>query len=303
MTPRTWLALLTGAVFCVASGFAQTLSVVKTPDRKYQIEGSAPAAEPHQLETSANLRLWVSVGGEVRGSFTYPLETQAASHRYYRLVPAVAAEPIRVLLVGDSMSADCCGWGPGLPRFFKENVTFVNYAAAWFSTGLFMQSAEWEKMLLIQPQYVLIQFGWIDGSADPDRGITPEAFGTNLRTIVDAVRGFNGVPILITLHAPRLFDSQGQLKSILPQDYNNAAKRVAAESNSPMIDLYRQSFDLFNRLGPSGCEFMLFNPTTPDDVMHVSPVGAGWVAQLVAQGLPEALGPYLADIFEPQPTR
>jgi hypothetical protein len=35
--------------------------------------------------------------------------------------------------------------------------------------------------------------------------------------------------------------------------------------------------------------------------MHLSPLGGTWVAQLVVNALPDALGPYLKGILEPPP--
>jgi lysophospholipase L1-like esterase len=206
-----------------------------------------------------------------------------------------------LMLIGDSLSGDCCGWGRGIPVFLKTNVTWVNEAMPLYSTKIFLRSAEWDNMLLIQPNYVLMQFGWMDGAANQDYGTSLAEFATNLRTIVNAIRGFNGFPIFVTTHAARLFDEQGKLDRTIPQYQRGTMMEVAAELNVPLIDLWKLSADLFDKLGPEGCQFMIYDTANPADVMHMSLPASPWVAQLVVQQLPDFFGPYLTNIFEPQP--
>jgi lysophospholipase L1-like esterase len=294
-------ALLICATFWGNKTLGQTLSIIKKAESNYWIEATAPQNNPHALQGSPNLHLWVDIREDVQQPYTFQFDTAGVFQRYYRLKPSSPpAEPIRLLLIGDSMAADCCGWGPGLNGYIKENVTFVNYATPWYSTKIFLQSEEWEKMLLIKPDYVLVQFGWMDGSTDPDRGTTLQEFGDNLRLIVNTVRGFNGIPILVTLHAARSFDATGKLVAS-PNPRNTVTKQLAAELNTPLIDLYQLSFDLFNELGPKGCEFMHWIPGGPEDVMHFSALGAVYIARLVANEVPDTLGPYLTGILDQPP--
>ena len=201
------------------------------------------------------------------------------------------------MLIGDSMTADCCGWGQGMYGYFKPNATVVNYAMAWSSTKAFLRSAEMDKMLVVEPDYVLIQYGFVDGGTDPDRSTTLDEFADNLRTIVKMVRGFNGVPILVTLHAARVWDDNGK---VIPawQDRNAVTRQVAAELQTPLIDLNQLSMELLNELGETGSDFM---ELWAGDNMHLSPLGGQVVAQLVVNALPDNLGPYLTGIFDPPP--
>lgn len=107
------------------------------------------------------------------------------------------------------MALDCHGWGAGIYGYFKPNATVISYAMPWTSTRVFLESAEYENMLTIEPDYVLIQSGFIDGGTDPERMTTSEQYVENLRTIVNVVRGFGGVPIMVTLHAARNFNADG----------------------------------------------------------------------------------------------
>jgi lysophospholipase L1-like esterase len=297
--------LLLCAALSASAALGQSLSIMKKAQTNYWVEASAPPDNPYALEASGNLHLWVGIQDQVQGQYSSQFDGAGVSQRYFRLTPSTPpAPPIRVMLIGDSMTADCCGWGAGIYGYFKPNATVVNYATAWASTKIFLKSAEMDKMLLIKPDYVLIQYGFMDLSwgADlaPDTYTTLQEFADNLRTIVQTVRGFNGVPILITLHAARLFDANGK---VIPQwqDRNDVTKAVAAELQTPLIDLNQLTTDLFNQLGPTGTDFMHWAGGAPNDVMHLSPLGAQYVSQLVVNALPDGLGPYLIGIFDPPP--
>jgi lysophospholipase L1-like esterase len=289
--------LICGTVLAAAVTHGQSLSIIKKADSNYWIEASAPPNDPHTLQTSENLHLWIDLQNEIQQSYSFQFNNTGVTQRYFRLLSSPPAPPpIRVVLIGDSMTADCCGWGRGIYRYFNANATVVNFAQAWASTKIFLQSPEMEKMLLVRPDYVLVQFGYMDGGYDPDRSTTLEEFAANLRTIVQTIRGFNGIPILITLHAPRLWGENGK---VIPagQDRNSITKQIAVELETPVIDLYQLTFDLFNELGPSGTAFMQWEGGT--DFMHFSQLGGEYISRLIANKLPDALGPYLTGIFDP----
>jgi lysophospholipase L1-like esterase len=294
-------ALLVCAIFCVSATFGQSLSIIRKPDNNYWIQASAPADTPSTLQASENLHLWVDINSAVPEQLSFQFDNNDVSTRFIRLTPTPPEPPpIRIVTLGDSMVADCCGWGPGLPGFFKPNATIINYAQAWTSTKVFLQSEELDKMLLIKPNYVLMEFGYSDNNSDPDRGSTAAQFGDNLRQIIQIVRGFNGIPILMTLHADRQWDAAGNL---IPSNapYNAVTKQVAAEQHTPLIDFYKLTNDLFTKLGQNGCAFMLWDPSNPADTMHVSQLGGIYVSQLIAKSLPDELGPYLLGVFDPLP--
>jgi lysophospholipase L1-like esterase len=299
-------ALLIWAALAASAALGQSLSIVKKVETNYWIEASAPADSPYVLQASANSHLWADIHDGVQGQFSYRLDQAGVAphfaadrQRFFRLTPSTPpAPPIVIMLLGDSMTSDCCGWGGGIYRYFKPNVTVVNYAMAWTSTKVFLRSAEWDKMLLVQPNYVLIQYGFVDQNPiDPDRYTTLPEFEDNLKTIVNTVRGFNGVPILVTMHAPRVWDENG--KAVLAwQDRNAVTKEVAAALQTPLIDLNPLTMDLLNQLGPAGSQFM---ELWAGDNMHLSPAGGWVVAQLVVNALPDSLGPYLTLLLDPPP--
>src|SRR4051812_34821546 len=169
------LLILTAAV-CPGSILGQSLSIIKKGESNYWIEASAPANNPYTLQASANLHLWADIQENIQEPYSFQFDTTDVSLRYFRLMPSTDAPPVVVLLLGDSMVADCCGWGGGIYGYFKPNATIVNYAMPWTSTKVFLQSAEWEKMLLIKPDYVIMEYGFMDGSTDPDRHTTAKEF-------------------------------------------------------------------------------------------------------------------------------
>jgi lysophospholipase L1-like esterase len=294
------MSFLICAALPSSAAFGQSLSIIKSGESNYWIEASAPANNPQTLQASANLHLWADIHDPVQGQYSSPLGGMTVAQRYFRLVhSAPPAPPIVVMLLGDSLTADYTGWGGGIYGYFKPNATVVNYAMPDDSTSEFLQqSDELDKMLLVEPNYVLIAFGLVDASSmDPSRFTTLEEFQTNLVTICQIVIGFQGVPILVTVLAARNFDEDGMVSPLFP-DRTAVIKEVAAELQTPLIDLSQLSVDLFNQLGPSGTQFMNYSST---DNTHLSPAGAVVAARLVVNALPDALGPYLTGIFDPPP--
>ena len=304
------LRLLGSALLICAAGLGasaalgQSLSIVKQSESNYWIQASAPADNPHALQASGNLHLWTNLQDSVQGQYSYHFAISGTAQRYFRLTPSTDAKPINVMLLGDSMTSDCCGWGGGMTNYFKPNATIINYAQAGVSSRSFLRSAELDKMLIVKPDYVLIQYGYMDQAwgADlaPDTYTTPAEFADNLRTLVNMVRGFNGVPILVTIHSARVWDATGK---VIPtwQERNAVTKQVAAELQVFLIDLNQLSLELFNKLGPT-CEQWMHVPGFSDsDVMHLSHLGGQYVAQLVVNALPDSFGPYLTGNLDPPP--
>lgn len=303
--------IISAAILSTGAVFGQSLSI-KKGDTNYLIEATAPPGAPQTLQASANLHLWIDAQNDIQDTYEFPFDTTEVSQRYFRLAPSVPPAPdIRIMLLGDSLVNDCCGWGPGFTPYFKPNATVINYAIGGYSTKIFLQSAEKDNMLLIKPDYVLINFGAFDEESGPAYLNYPASYTTldeytdNLRTIGQLVLGFNGVPIFVTVHAAQMWDANGNL---IPrwQDRNARMKQVAAELNAPLIDLNQLTTDLLKQLGESGSAFMHFDaggPTIdgPIDVIHVSPLGARYVGKLLANAMPDYFGPYLTGIFDPLP--
>jgi lysophospholipase L1-like esterase len=284
----------------VAMTTGQTLTLARRADSNYWVEASAPAGNPQNIQASKNLNLWVDVQEDVQDRYSFQFNRAGVSQRYFRLIASPpATAPIRLLLLGDSISSDATGWGGGMYGYFKPSATFVNYATPRMSTKVFLTSPVRDNMLLIKPDYVLMQFGFYDDGGDPDKTTTPDEFAQNLRAIAQEIRSFNGIPILITIHAARLWDRQGKVIPI-EKDRNTIIKQVAAELRTPLIDLNQLSGNLLTTLGPDGSAFME-NELFVGNPMYLSPSGAQYISQIVVNAMPDVIGPYLTGIFAPWP--
>jgi lysophospholipase L1-like esterase len=290
-------SILVAAVFSFSGAtFAQSLSIRKQGESTYAIEASAPASNPHTLQASENLHLWIDLQENVTEAYSHTL-TNAGNFRYFRLKPSETVPPIRVMLLGDSLTQDGSGWGGGIYGYFKPNATVINYGMANTSTKIFLRSAEKENMLLVKPNYVLMNYGFIDNVPLDLGGTTLEEFEANLKTLIQMVRGFGGVPIMVAVQMPRIWDVDGKLVGGW-MVRNEVTRRVAAEFNAPYIDFEQLTREVYEDLGPTRCAFMNLRP---EDFMHFSPLGAKYISRLIVNALPDYFGPYLTGIFDAPP--
>jgi lysophospholipase L1-like esterase len=297
------MALLLCVAFLAETAHGQTLSLARKGGSEFWIDAVASPEAPFALQASANMHLWVDIQEEMTGPFSSRLNTAGIAGRFFRLTPLPSPPPpIRVVLIGDCTVADGSGWGQGIYDYFKSSAIVVNLAFPWQSTKVFLTSDEKAKMLVIKPDYVLMQFGMMDaqlcGGEPDDRCMTTlPQYADNLKTIVQMIRGFNGVPILVTPTTTRAFDAKGNAIRGWA-DRAAAMKEVAAEVQAHLIDLNQLITDLYTELGPEASAFI----TWPTDNIHFSAEGAKVVARLVVNALPDYFGPYLTGIFDPPPT-
>ena len=276
--------------------FAQSLSIRKASE-SYWVEATAPAEIPSTLQVSHDLRLWVDAQDVASELVSVKVNSDNDGPRYYRLRPSVEPAPdIRIMALGDSMAADDWGWAAGLYDYFKPNVTVLNYATPSATIKGFLLSAGYQAMLLVKPDYVFIQFGWADAFEGNPSGSTPEEFKANLRTVIESVRAFNGVPFLVTLPGERLWSGQELWPH--PPLYNDLFKEVATEQNVQLLDLYNISRDVVTKLGPAGSAFINL---TPEDLHHVTLLGAKYFCRMLLRSLPDNMGPYLQGIYDRPP--
>jgi lysophospholipase L1-like esterase len=297
LCPRAcWVFLVAFGVLVAESTPGQSLALTLDAGRDLVLEASAPPGARYVLQASGNLRLWIDIDDEVRSRASYRFAGGRGGGRFFRLAAwTPPPPPIRVALAGDSTVQDGSGWGKGIYAHFKPTVQVVNLAWAAFTTRAFLASEQFPKLLLVRPEFVLIQFGLMDSTDDPAVGTTLPEYAENLRIIVRTVRDFEGIPILMTPPVANWFDDRGKVVPIL-KDRSAVVREVAAELRTPLVDLNRLSIDLFDRLGESGTE-ALFLP----DRFHFTVEGARVVSELIAEALPEGLGPYLTGSLEPPP--
>lgn len=286
--------LLCGAGF-VAAGPAhgQTLSLARQNGSQYGLDCRAPAGEHFVLQASANLNLWVDIHDPVAGAWSAQFDRAGVDMRYFRLIPYQETPEAYLVMLGDSTVMDGSGWGRSIYGYLKSNLTAVNLAWPDCSSLVYLSSEQRSKVKVIRPNFVLIQFGYADTSLTV--GTTLPQFKTNLLTVVQEVRGFGGVPILVTPMVQRLFDEQGKVQLLFQERYA-IIKEVAREQQTPCIDLNQLSRDYLNSLGESGSTDLYWN-----DNVHLMDKGAQVISKMVVNACPASMGPYLRGIFDDLP--
>jgi lysophospholipase L1-like esterase len=173
--------------------------------------------------------------------------------------------PIRaskIILVGDSTTAVAGGWGPSFcAKHVSSFVACVNLARGGRSSGSYRAEGSWDialaEMSSVTPAgapayaetYVLIQFGHNDQPGKPGRSTDlVTEFPVNLRLYVEETRARGAIPILLTPLTRRQF-VDGQLQRDLTA-WADSIRKVAAETNTPLIDLNAHSADAVQALGP-----------------------------------------------------
>ena len=157
------------------------------------------------------------------------------------------AQPVRIILVGDSTMAVKSGYGPGFCALVVEPVACINMAKGGRSTGSYRAEGSWTQVMeqlktnsAFKDTYVLIQFGHNDQPGKPGRSTDlATEFPANLAQYVDDVKSAGAKPVLVTALTRRSFRA-GKLKNDLDA-WAAATKKVAAEKGVPVLDLNAES--------------------------------------------------------------
>jgi PelA/Pel-15E family pectate lyase len=209
---------------------------------------------------------------------------------------------ITIWLIGDSTMANKevkaypeTGWGMPFKYFFDSTVTVGNRAQNGSSTKSFLAEGRWDAVIqATNPgDYVLIQFGHND-EVPTKANYTPEdQFVANLIRFIKGSRDKKAIPVLITPVARRKFDSAGNILETHAA-YAALVRKVAAEQNTPLIDLDKESQALLQQMGPENSKG-LFNylrpgehPNYPEgraDDTHFSELGARQMAEIVLRDI------------------
>ncbi len=211
-----------------------------------------------------------------------------------------AAEPVVFVLAGDSTVTDESGWGGGFTEFLTPQGRCINLARSGRSSRSYRSEGWWQRCLEQKPNFLLIQFGHNDqpGKGPQRESAADGAFREHLRQYVREAREIGSQPILVTPLTRRRWTADGRIEPTL-QDYATAAQAVAAETNTPLIDLHSASIRQCEQLGPLA--FRAFEPmlVTGADHTHLNADGGRVTAVLVVQELLR-LKPELAVCFDTQ---
>lgn len=201
--------------------------------------------------------------------------------------PGTPSPPRTLFIIGDSTAAifpasDArVGWGAVLGAELA-NVQVNDAARSGRSSKSFFDEGHFREVeaALAPGDLLLIQFGHNDEKDDPARHTdATTTFRDNLRRYINAARAHGATPILLTPISRRRFDGARVAPS--HGDYPNGTRAVAAETQTPLIDMTQKTEQLLESFGPVASE-QLF---APGDNTHLSPQGAQAVARLVVAGL------------------
>ncbi|MCA9081326.1 MAG: rhamnogalacturonan acetylesterase, partial [Planctomycetaceae bacterium] len=176
-------------------------------------------------------------------------------------VVAIDIRPCRpavtVFIAGDSTVTDqrnepYAGWGQMLPRWFAEDVAVSNHAESGLALRSFESQRRLEKLLsMLQPgDYVLVQFGHNDQKDNRDGAGPFTTYKADLIRFVEAVRGRQGRPVLITSMERLRMDANGNQTPTLAE-YAEAVRQVGQQQTVPVIDLNAMSLQFYGALGPN----------------------------------------------------
>lgn len=171
--------------------------------------------------------------------------------------PVTKIKASKIILVGDSTVQQLSGWGGS---FCATHVTSfaacVNLGRGGRSTYNYRAEGSWDLALAemktpgLVKTYVLIQFGHNDQPGKPGRSTDlATEFPANLKQYVAEVRAAGAEPILVTPLTRRQFKDGKLARDLEP--WAAAIRKVAAETQTPLVDLYKRSADAVEAIGPS----------------------------------------------------
>jgi lysophospholipase L1-like esterase len=206
------------------------------------------------------------------------------------------AEPT-IYLAGDSTMVDqdiepWASWGQQLPRFFRPGIVIANHAESGESSNSFVSEQRFAKIMsLIKPgDYFFVQFAHNDQKQGPD---FPTKYRTIMNDFVAQVRAKGATPVIVTAMNRDNFDADGHIVETLGP-YPQAARDVAAATNTALIDLNAMSKTMFEAMGKDGADhvFMKFKAGSYpgvdrdiSDTTHFNNYGAYELARCIVEGI------------------
>ncbi len=229
----------------------------------------------------------------------------------------VAQEKLNVILAGDSTVANynskvrpLAGWGEFLPYCFGEQVKIINYATGGASTRTFRDWGKWGTVMKTAQKgdYIFIQFAHNDEKSHTIKKYTdPDiAYQDNLKKYIKEARAIGAIPVLITPPVRLGYDKKtGKLKETHIQSlwhapegtrqtsttYHDAMRKVAQETNTPLLDLNKISREKIEALPSYEIMKTYYRFVKPGhknypkgikDITHFSVKGAALMAKCLA---------------------
>ncbi|GII98344.1 fibronectin type 3 domain-containing protein [Sediminihabitans luteus] len=234
--------------------------------------------------------------------------------------PREAGATPTVWITGDSTVqtytddyAPQAGWGQMIDRFLTDDVTVDNQAIGGRSSKNFISQGRLDTVLLdIRPgDYLFVQFGHNDNSYGvDDRWAAPGDYYEYLRTFVDGAVQRGATPVIVTPMLRNAYDAASGTFTVAFPDYVEAAKDLAAETGTPLVDLSAASKVYLDSIGPEAALSVFLHvpagvypgrPTGTADDTHFQEYGAIQMARLVATEVATLDVPLADDVADVAP--
>ncbi len=227
---------------------------------------------------------------DLNGGYILASKAAVETRKADLTLPESSDTKLRIVLVGDSTVTDGSGWGIGFKNCLAEDVECINAAQNGRSSKSYRDEGRWEPVLAQHPDYVLLQFGHNDqpGKGPERESPADTAYRANMKRYVEEARAAGSQPVLVTSLVRRKFNPAGQIDSDLT-DYVEVVKEVAAETNTPLVDLHALSLKVCNYLGPEGCAKINPIDKGAPDTTHLNAKGSRLIGKIVAEELARAV--------------
>ncbi|MDT3401380.1 rhamnogalacturonan acetylesterase [Mucilaginibacter terrae] len=210
-------------------------------------------------------------------------------------------DKVKVYLIGDSTVClypvrqfPVCGWGMPFADYFDSRVAIDNRAKGGRSTRTFIAENRWQPIAdsLKAGDYVIIQFGHNDEAKEPqyaNRYTPVPDYKLNLFKFITETRAKGASPILVTPVSRHNFDQAGNARET-HTEYTKAVFEVGTQTQTPVIDLDKQSRECYQKLGPLSSKLLFMeldsaeHPNYPHgrhDNTHFNEYGARLMAEIV----------------------
>ncbi|ATC23783.1 rhamnogalacturonan acetylesterase [Caulobacter vibrioides] len=223
---------------------------------------------------------------------------------------AHAQEPIfkasKIVLVGDSTVAVNSGWGGAFcATHVTSNIACVNLGRGGRSSRTYREEGSWALALKemstggFEQTFVLIQLGHNDQPGRPERSTDlATEFPANLRRFVEEARAAGARPVLVTPLIRRQFKDGQVYDDLAP--WAQAIRKLAAETNTPLVDLHALSRDAVQAMGPVAAMRLAEIPPPPE-VAASAASGTTTGAMFYEPVLPGAVAPPRPPAAPPSP--
>ena len=205
---------------------------------------------------------------------------------------------LRIILAGASTVQPGSGWGPGFVDTLKPGVECLNLSKGERSTRTYREEGRWDQVLALKPDYVIVGLANNDSmKSRPQRYVTLDDFKVNIARFVSEARADGIKPVLMTALSAHRWNPDGTLKANgEPAPYNQLIRDVAAETDTPLLDVERISAAFYSAQGQAKIDALSPVKDGAIEGQHLNKQGGMVIGELMAQALkaqvPE-LAPYI----------